>query len=163
VPPMPERSLPDFDEVRRKADEFARQASSDVFARFERRRSGLEVNLPIVSAIIEREHDGEQAILVQTRWKPDRDSLYAGALDIPAGGMHVYENVNDAVKREVLEETGTFQRIPTQMPFRAVFMRGWCRPACMDDLVVAQEASDVESSSRLDFLLLHNLRRRFIA
>ena len=22
-----------------------------------------------------------------------------------------------------------------QMPFRAVFMRGWCRPACMDDLV----------------------------
>ena len=31
------------------------------------------------------------------------------------------------------------------------------------DLVVAQEASDVESSSHLDFLLLHNLRRRFIA
>jgi hypothetical protein len=27
------------------------------------------------------------------------------------------------------------------------------------DLVVAQEASDVDSSSRLDFLLLHNLRR----
>jgi hypothetical protein len=32
-----------------------------------------------------------------------------------------------------------------------------------EDLVVAQEASDVESSSRLDFLLLHNLRRRFVA
>ena len=31
------------------------------------------------------------------------------------------------------------------------------------DLVVAQEASDVESSSRLDFLLPHNLRRHFIA
>ena len=31
------------------------------------------------------------------------------------------------------------------------------------DLVVAQEASDVESSSRLDFLLLHNLGRHFIA
>jgi hypothetical protein len=31
------------------------------------------------------------------------------------------------------------------------------------DLVVAQEASDVESSSRLDILLLHNLRRRFSA
>ena len=31
------------------------------------------------------------------------------------------------------------------------------------DLVVAQEASDVESSSRLDFLLLHNFRRRFVA
>jgi hypothetical protein len=31
------------------------------------------------------------------------------------------------------------------------------------DLVVAQEASDVESSSRLDFLVFHNLRRRFVA
>ena len=32
----------------------------------------------------------------------------------------------------------------------------------MDDLVVAQESSDVESSSRLDFLLLYHLRRRFM-
>ena len=31
------------------------------------------------------------------------------------------------------------------------------------DLVVAQETSDVESNSRLDLLLLHNLRRRFVA
>ena len=31
------------------------------------------------------------------------------------------------------------------------------------NVVVAQEASDVESSSRLDFLLPHNLRRHFIA
>jgi hypothetical protein len=31
------------------------------------------------------------------------------------------------------------------------------------DLVVAQEVSDVESSSCLDVLLLHHLRRRFIA
>ena len=31
------------------------------------------------------------------------------------------------------------------------------------DFVVAQEALDVESSLRLDFLLLHNLRRRFAA
>ena len=30
------------------------------------------------------------------------------------------------------------------------------------DLVVAQEASDVESSSRLDFLLLHNLGTSFV-
>ena len=33
----------------------------------------------------------------------------------------------------------------------------------MNDLVVAQEASAVESSSRLDFLLLHNLGMSFIA
>jgi hypothetical protein len=31
------------------------------------------------------------------------------------------------------------------------------------DLVVVQEASDVESGSRLDVLVLHNLRRCFIA
>jgi len=104
--PPSESHHPDFDEVRRKADEFARTAYGDVFARFERIRSGLDVNVPIVSAIIEREHNGEKEILVQTRWKPDRDPLYSGTLEIPAGGMHVYENVYDAVKREVLEETG---------------------------------------------------------
>ena len=31
------------------------------------------------------------------------------------------------------------------------------------DLVVTQETSVVESNSHLDFLLLHNLRRRFVA
>jgi hypothetical protein len=94
MPQTPENSPPDFDEVRRKADEFARHAYADVFARFERIRSGLDVNVPIVSAIIEREHNGEKEILVQTRWKPDRDPLYSGTLEIPAGGMHVYENYN---------------------------------------------------------------------
>src|SRR5262249_39616354 len=104
--PTPQSHQPDFDEVRRKADEFARTAYADVFARFERLRSGLDVNVPIVSAIIEREHNGEKEILVQTRWKPERDPVYSGTLEIPAGGMHVYEHVYDAVKREVLEETG---------------------------------------------------------
>jgi 8-oxo-dGTP pyrophosphatase MutT (NUDIX family) len=66
----------------------------------------LDVNVAIVSAIIEREHHGEKEILVQTRWKPERDPQYSGTLEIPAGGIHPYENVYDAVKREVLEETG---------------------------------------------------------
>src|SRR4030095_102972 len=104
--PPRESNQPDFTDIRRRADEFARHAYADVFARFERLRSGLDVNLPIVSAIIEREHNGEKEILVQTRWKPERDPLYSGTLEIPAGGMHVYEDVYDAVKREVLEETG---------------------------------------------------------
>ena len=43
------------------------------------------------------------------------------------------------------------------------FIGGGAGRACMNDLVVAQEALDVEGSSCLDFLLLHNLRRRFIA
>jgi hypothetical protein len=35
--------------------------------------------------------------------------------------------------------------------------------ATVSNLVVAQEASAVESSSRLDFLLLHNLGTSFVA
>lgn len=106
MPPTPGTNQPDFDEVRRKADEFARAAHADALARFEQLREQTDVNIPIVSAIIERDHDGEKEILVQTRWKPDRDPHYSGTLEIPAGGMHRYENVYDAVKREVLEETG---------------------------------------------------------
>jgi len=106
MPPTPDNSSSDFEEVRRRADEFAREAHADAFARFEQLREQTDVNVPIVSAIIERDRDGEKEILVQTRWKPDRDPHYSGTLEIPAGGMHRYENVYDAVKREVLEETG---------------------------------------------------------
>jgi hypothetical protein len=38
-----------------------------------------------------------------------------------------------------------------------------CADHIPTDLVVAQEAADVESSSRLDFLVLYDLRRRFVA
>ena len=104
--PPPESHQPDFDEVRQKADEFARHAYTDVFARFERLRSGLDVNLPIVSALMEREHNGEKEILAQTRWKPQRDPLYSGTLEIPAGGMHVYENVGIVSRPLFFEEIG---------------------------------------------------------
>src|SRR5262245_36374491 len=106
MPQTPESSPPDLDDVRRKADEFARKAYADAFARFEQLRKPLDVNVPIVSAIIEREHKGETEILVQTRWKPERDPQYSGTLEIPADGILPYENVYEAVKREVLEETG---------------------------------------------------------
>jgi len=66
----------------------------------------INICIPVVSAIIEREHNGEIEILVQTRWKPERDSEYSGTLEIPAGWIDRYENVYDAVHREVLEETG---------------------------------------------------------
>jgi 8-oxo-dGTP pyrophosphatase MutT (NUDIX family) len=93
--------------VRQKANDFARHAYADVFGLFAfLREGGLDVNVPIVSAIIEREHEGEIEVLIQTRWKPERDPLYAGTLEIPAGGIHRYENVYEAVKRAVLEETG---------------------------------------------------------
>jgi 8-oxo-dGTP diphosphatase len=66
----------------------------------------MDLNATIVSAIIERERGGETEVLVQTRWKPTKDPEYSGTLEIPAGGIHAYENVYEAVKREVLEETG---------------------------------------------------------
>ncbi len=49
--------------------------------------------VPIVLAIIEREHEGETEILVQTRWKPDKDPKYSGALEMPAGTLEKYETV----------------------------------------------------------------------
>ncbi|MFA6391335.1 MAG: NUDIX hydrolase [Patescibacteria group bacterium] len=63
-------------------------------------------SLPIISAIIERQKDGETEILVQTRWKPEEDPVYTGCLEIPAGKIREFENVYDALNREVKEETG---------------------------------------------------------
>lgn len=65
-----------------------------------------KTNIPVVSAIIERNHNGKTEVLVQTRWKPERDPVYSGTLEIPAGWIDEYENVYDALKREILEETG---------------------------------------------------------
>ena len=66
----------------------------------------INVNIPVVSAIVERTHNGETEILVQTRWMPQSDQEYSGTLEIPAGWIDRYENVYDALRREVLEETG---------------------------------------------------------
>lgn len=43
-----------------------------------------EINISVVSAIVERNHNGKTEVLVQTRWKPDKDPEYAGTLEIPA-------------------------------------------------------------------------------
>lgn len=44
-------------------------------------------------------------MFVQTRWKPHTSASYLGVLELPAGGIDGYENVYDAVAREVKEET----------------------------------------------------------
>ena len=62
--------------------------------------------VPVVSAIIERQRDSKVEVLVQTRWKPGKDPKYSGALEIPAGTLELYENIYDALRREVYEETG---------------------------------------------------------
>lgn len=60
----------------------------------------------VVSAILEKIEDGKQYVFVQTRWKPQASPTYLGVFEIPAGGIDGYENVYEAVKREVREETG---------------------------------------------------------
>jgi len=63
-------------------------------------------NRSVVSAIIEKEENQERLIYIQTRWKPDTSPTYSGLLEIPAGGIDGYENVIEALRREVKEETG---------------------------------------------------------
>jgi 8-oxo-dGTP pyrophosphatase MutT (NUDIX family) len=60
----------------------------------------------VVSAIIEKIEDGKRYVFIQTRWKPKTSPSYLGLFEIPAGGIDGYENVYEAVKREVNEETG---------------------------------------------------------
>lgn len=67
---------------------------------------GIDLNFAVVSAIIERERDGQKEILIQTRWKPEKDPKYSGTFEIPAGAIARHENIYDALRREIFEETG---------------------------------------------------------
>lgn len=59
----------------------------------------------VISAILFQKQNGEIKIFLQTRWKPKTSPTYSGMLEIPAGGIDPYENIYDALKREVKEET----------------------------------------------------------
>lgn len=61
--------------------------------------------IPAVGAIIEREYNGEKEILIQERYKEGED-IEKGLLELPAGKIREYENIFDALRREVFEETG---------------------------------------------------------
>lgn len=63
--------------------------------------------IPYVGAIIEREHNGNVEVLIQTRWKPNNDPVYSGTFEFPAGTLDIpYENVYDTLAREIDEECG---------------------------------------------------------
>lgn len=61
--------------------------------------------IPVVSAILLKKENGELRIFLQTRWKPKTSPAYSGMVEVPAGVVESYENVYDALKREVKEET----------------------------------------------------------
>lgn len=60
---------------------------------------------PAVGAIIEKTVDGKRYILIQTRNK-ENGGIENGMTEIPAGKVREYENIFDALRREVWEETG---------------------------------------------------------
>jgi 8-oxo-dGTP pyrophosphatase MutT (NUDIX family) len=61
----------------------------------------------IISAILQKkDRNGKALVYLQERWKPKASPTYSGMIEIPAGGIDGYENVYDALKREVKEECG---------------------------------------------------------
>lgn len=61
--------------------------------------------IPAVGAIIVKRVGDDEFILVQTRKKNNGDGM-DGLLEIPAGKIREYENIFEALRREVWEETG---------------------------------------------------------
>jgi 8-oxo-dGTP pyrophosphatase MutT (NUDIX family) len=61
--------------------------------------------IPFVAGIIEKNIDGKKYILLQTRWKFNVSPKYSGLYELPGGAIEAGENVYDALKREVKEET----------------------------------------------------------
>ena len=58
---------------------------------------------PAVGAIIEKDINSVKHILIQKRRKGSSED---GLIEIPAGKIRKFENIFDALKREVKEETG---------------------------------------------------------
>ena len=60
---------------------------------------------PAVGAIIEKCKEDGVCILIQERYK-EHEHVEKGLLEIPAGKIREYENIYQALRREVKEETG---------------------------------------------------------
>lgn len=67
--------------------------------------AGEELYIPFVGAIIQRDIAGKRHVLVQTRDK-ESDKLYSGSLEIPGGKFRAFEDIYEALRREVREECG---------------------------------------------------------
>ena len=61
--------------------------------------------IPAVGAIIVKRVGNDEFILVQNRKKNNGDGM-DGLMEIPAGKVREYENIFEALRREVWEETG---------------------------------------------------------
>lgn len=62
--------------------------------------------VPFVAGIVERIHNGKQQLLIQTRTNKNQP-IYQGTIEFAAGTLDkLYENVYEALSREIKEETG---------------------------------------------------------
>jgi len=59
-----------------------------------------------VAGILERMDGNVKKVFLQTRWKPKISPIYSGLFEIPGGRVNNYENIFDALQREVKEECG---------------------------------------------------------
>ncbi len=65
-----------------------------------------EAPVIFVAGILEKIEGNVKKIFLQTRWKPENSPQYSGLFEIPGGRIDSYENVFDAIVREVKEECG---------------------------------------------------------
>ena len=67
-----------------------------------------ELSIPGTGGIVVKEVNSSLHILLQERRKPDAplEMAQAGVLEIPAGKIRAFENIFDALRREIFEETG---------------------------------------------------------
>lgn len=94
---------------------------------------------PCVGAIIEKNINNEKYILIQTRQKED-GGFTNGMLEIPAGKIREYENIFEALRREVWEETG----------LRVTKIQG-------EENTVSTKIGDVTTLSFMPFCVTQNL------
>lgn len=67
----------------------------------------MSMQIPFVAGLIYKDVNEKREFLIQTRWKPEKDPIYSGTIEFPAGVLDIeYETVFDAVAREIREETG---------------------------------------------------------
>lgn len=85
--------------------------------------------IPGVGAIIEKEINGENYILIQDRVKDrplEGSNFEIGLLEIPAGKIQEYENVYTCLRREVIEETGlTINKIQGEENSEIISINGY--------------------------------------
>ncbi len=81
--------------------------------------------IPAVGAIIEREISGRKEILIQNRVK-NNAPLERNLIEIPAGKIREFENIFNALRREVFEETGlTITEIQGENPTKIVDLNNY--------------------------------------